>query len=165
MIPTDGKHAKQEDNIKEIDNHDINKESTAHKERMELLHYINKCLQKDLYAKTTIIWDPVLGSGTPHAQPNGNLFDLYIKQNGIEEFIEIKYLVPSFDLFNLIDRQLSAVANYNYINHRNACYVLIICNNKLNDEFLLERNGQKYQRLLYEYAEEIDAGLMKVIMR
>lgn len=165
VTPGDDKEKTREDTTNEIDTRNPNIESTAHKEQEELLSYINERLQKDMLAKATIIWNPVLGAGAPHTHPHGSLFDLYIKQNNVEEFIEIKYFVPRFGFFDLIDRQLSAIANYNYINNRNARYVLIICNTRLKDERLSEKNVQKYQRLLDEYAEAINAGLMKVIMR
>lgn len=166
VTPGDDKQKTQEDTANEIDTRKLNTESTAHIEQEELLSYIKERLQKDMLAKATIIWNPILGSGAPHAHPHGSFFDLYIKQNNVEEFIEIKYLVPSFGFFDLIDRQLSAVANYNYINNRDARYVLIICNTRLKDsDRLSEINSKKYKRLLNEYAEAIDAGLMKVIMR
>lgn len=158
VVPTDGKNESVEETRDRINTYEPNDESTGSKEKSILLNYISK----NKFEDATIIWSPKIESYR-FPQTQGCLFDLYIRCRSVEQFVEVKYLVPAFAGFDYIDMQLSAIKNYNKSNQRSAKYVLILCKETLEGDTKIARaNRNKYEQLLSEYKQFIASGMMVV---
>lgn len=158
VVPADDKNDLDDRNSVSINTYEPNDESTGNLERELLLNYI----KINNYQGATIIWEPKIESLTfPRLQER--LFDLYIKQRDVEQFIEVKYLVPTLDNLRYIDMQISAVENYNRNNYRSAQYVLLLCKKMFEGEnTIVQINRKKYNDLLSKYKRYIDSGMMIV---
>lgn len=158
VVPTDGKNETVGENYDSINTYIPNPESTGFRERNVLLNYI----KINNYEGATIIWDPKIESYTS-SRLQSCLFDLYIKQKDVEQFIEVKYLVPTFEKLHYINIQLSAIENYNRNNYKRAQYVLILCKKMFDGEnTIAEQNRKKLKLLQTEYEQYIESGMMIV---
>ena len=123
---------------------------------------LNKYIKMKHYDDATIIRDAKVDLSNPFMKES-LIFDLYIKQDNIEEFVEIKYLVPSMYNYFYIYKQLSLIGYYNQVNHANAKYVLIITAKTINAENKIAKlNKQKYEHLLEIFKSPIEKGLMSI---
>ena len=158
VVPADDIDDSDDRNSVSINTYEPNAESTGSLERDLLLNYI----KINNYQGATIIWEPKIESLT-FPRLKERLFDLYIKQRDVEQFIEVKYLVPTLENLRYIYMQISAVENYNRNNYRSAQYVLLLCKKMFEGENTIAQiNRKKYNHLLSKYKQYIDSGMMIV---
>lgn len=137
---------------------DVDVIATSHIEQETL----NKYLTIKNFENATIIRDAKIDLSNAFMQES-LLFDLYIKKDNKEEFVDIKYLVPSMYNYFYIYKQLSLIGYYNQINHTNAKYVLILKQEMINSNSKIAKmNKQKYEHLVEIFKYPIDNGIMSV---
>ena len=161
------KQATEEDKARELTNNndklDINETKCGTTGQLEV-ETLNKYLHSKNYENATIIRDAKIDLSNPFMKES-LIFDLYVKQGTEEEFIEIKYLVPSMYNYFYIYKQLSLIGYYNQINNSNAKYVLVLKDETINaNNKIAKLNKQKYEQLLNIFKNQIDKGLMSVIV-
>lgn len=139
---------------------EIDYKSMAKKEAEILDEYISK----NGFENATIIRDAKLDLQNPFINEK-IIFDLYIKQDDKEQFVEVKNLVPSMYGYYYIHKQLFMISYYNRIKNANANYVLVLkaemisTNNKI-----AKLNKQKLEHMQEIFKEPIDKGLMTIIV-
>lgn len=139
---------------------EIDYKSMAKKEAEILDEYISK----NGFENATIIRDAKLDLQNPFINEK-IIFDLYIKQDDKEQFVEVKNLVPSMYGYYYIHKQLFMISYYNRIKNANANYVLVLkaeiisTNNKI-----AKLNKQKLEHMQEIFNEPINNGLMKIIV-
>lgn len=139
---------------------EIDYKSMAKKEAEILDEYISK----NGFENATIIRDAKLDLQNPFINEK-IIFDLYIKQDDKEQFVEVKNLVPSMYGYYYIHKQLFMISHYNRIKNANANYVLVLkaemisTNNKI-----AKLNKQKLEHMQEIFNEPINNGLMKIIV-
>lgn len=137
-------------------NNGIDYKSIHQKESEILNHYINK----NGFQNATIIRDAKLDLQNPFIKEN-LLFDLYIKQEDKEQFVEVKNLVPSMYDYYYINRQLFLISYYNRIKNANAQYVFVLKEEMtLGDNKIAKLNKQKLEHMKEIFKGPIDNGLM-----
>lgn len=126
------------------------------------LKIINKYISKYGFDNATIIRDAKLDLLNPLMREV--LFDVYIKQDNREQFVEVKSLVPSMYNFTYVNKQLSMVMQYNKIKNANAQYVLIIKEDMMDgNNKIAKLNRQKYNRMKELFKEPLEKGIMIII--
>lgn len=139
---------------------EIDYKSMTKKESKILDEYINK----NGFETATIIRDAKLDLQNPFINEN-IIFDLYIKQENKEQFVEIKNLVPSMYDYYYIHKQLFMISYYNRVKNTNAKYVLILKEEMINSNNRIAKlNKQKLEQMNELFKAVIDKGLMSVII-
>ena len=139
---------------------EIDYKSMAKKESEILDEYINK----NGFENATIIRDAKLDLQNPFINEK-IIFDLYIKQEDKEQFVEVKNLVPSMYDFYYIHKQLFLISHYNRIKNANAKYVFVLKGNMITgDNKIAKLNRQKLEHMKAIFKEPIDKGLMTIIV-
>ncbi len=130
---------------------------SIHKKESEILNYY---INKNGFQHATIIRDAKLDLQNPFIKEN-LLFDLYIKQEDKEQFVEVKNLVPSMYDYYYINRQLFLISYYNRIKNANAQYVFVLKEEMtLGDNKIAKLNKQKLEHMKEIFKDPIDNGLM-----
>lgn len=123
---------------------------------------LNDYIYKNGFENATIIRDAKLDLQNPFIKEN-LIFDLYIKQEDKEQFIEVKNLVPSMYDYYYIHKQLFLISYYNRIKNANAKYVFILKENMTKGENKIsELNKQKLEHMKEIFKSPIDNGLMVI---
>ncbi len=143
----------------------LNKHSEPNKATSSLIkenELISKYLERYNLNNATIIRDAIIRIN--NSFENSSMpFDCYLKSKNMEQFIEIKLLVPMHDNFYYLHKQLQYVSYYNRENSANAQYVLVLSkkimegNNKIS-----ETNRKHYENMINLFKDIIDKGIMKI---
>ena len=130
---------------------------SMHQKESEILNdYINR----NGFENATIIRDAKLDLQNPFINEN-IIFDLYIKQEDKEQFVEVKNLVPSMYDYYYIHKQLFLISYYNRIKNANAQYVFVLREEMtLGDNKIAKLNKQKFEHMKEIFKDPIDKGLM-----
>lgn len=136
----------------------IDYKSMLQEESKILNHYINT----NGFENATIIRDAKLDLQNPFINEN-LIFDLYIKQEDKEQFIDVKNLVPSMYDYYYIHKQLFLISYYNRIKNANAKYVFILKESMTKGENKIAKlNKQKLENMKEIFKGPIDRGLMVI---
>ena len=103
----------------------VDKNTNTNFETKSEFETLERYIQENNFLNSSIIKNAKMKIETPFMSKN-LYFDLYIKNETNEEFVEVKNLVPSFSKFQYVYQQLFLIDCYNRINKANATFVLII---------------------------------------
>lgn len=123
---------------------------------------LNDYINKKGFNNATIIRDAKLDLQNPFINEN-IIFDLYIKQEDKEQFVEVKSLVPSMYNYYYIHKQLFLISYYNRIKNANAQYVFVLKEEMtLGNNKIAKLNKQKLEHMKEIFKDPIDTGLMNI---
>ena len=123
---------------------------------------LNDYINMKGFNNATIIRDAKLDLQNPFINEN-IIFDLYIKQEDKEQFVEVKSLVPSMYNYYYIHKQLFLISYYNRIKNANAQYVFVFKEEMtLGNNKIAKLNKQKLEHMKEIFKDPIDTGLMNI---
>ena len=142
----------------------VDKNTNTNFETKSEFETLERYIQENNFLNSSIIKNAKMKIETPFMSKN-LYFDLYIKNETNEEFVEVKNLVPSFSKFQYVYQQLFLIDCYNRINKANATFVLIINKDNIYSDNIIARKNKEYlERMKELFKEVIEKGKMKIVV-